>query len=203
MLRREILGWLLLLLCLQLSPAFAQQRVEQLPLPKLEPPQKPIPYALRRVIQAKLDVSGESPQLICMVERYREEEREGNFVRFREVQRTRTVTLNVDGEEKQVEQAYTVRVPFTQSGLQRVLVPAGKKPVPLAWDDVKLYCLDGSQLNLQEAESQLARLRGVFLVDSLQVKIEPADEILREILRPDTLILATDKLRDPEGVPLP
>ena len=191
------LVWLLIVSLL--STARGQQQVERLPLPKLQPPAKPIPFSLRRVIQVKLDTSEATPKLICMVDRFREEEREGNFVRFREEQRTRKITVNIDGEAKQVEQTYTVRVPFTQSGIQRVLVPAGRKPVSLPWDQAKLFRLDGSAVTLEDAEKQLNKLQAVFLIDNLRSEIEPTEDLLQQVLRPDILILATDQLRRTPG----
>lgn len=152
-------------------------------------------FSLGNLLQIKLDVSEKEPKLICMVNAYREEERDGTFTRYRQEQRTRIVTVVVDGEEQQSEQAYTVRVPYTQTGNQKVLVPAGKKPVIILWKSATVYKLDATPLTLEEARKELAKLKTVFLVESTRRGVEPAPKAVLDVVKPGTLILSTQALR--------
>lgn len=114
------------------------------------------------------------------------------------------VTVIQDGEEKQVEQTYQVQVPVTKQGEHKVLVRAGKKPLVVAWDKARVYRLDGSLVKPDEAEKALGQLTTVFLLDDIDSEVRPTSEVVQQVLRPETLIIATGEIamRRPQGQPI-
>ena len=153
------------------------------------------PYSLSNLMQVKLDISESEAKFVCLVESYREEERDGNVAKVRSEERVRIVRANVDGELKEVLQTFTVQVPYTEAGKAKVWVPAGKKPVSIDWEKAKLYRLDGSQVDLEDAKKLLSSLKTVFVVHSIKQPVPPADEAIRGVVKEDALVLATDELR--------
>ena len=163
-------------------------------------------YELSSLVQAKVDTAESGAKIICLVESYRQIEQEMNVARVREEVRTRTVTVEVDGEQKEVEQVFTVKVPFRETAKVMSRVSAGKKPVSIEWDKAKLYRLDGTQVNLEEAKQLLSSLKPVFVIHGMRQVLPPADELIRQVVQEDTLVLVTDELqrhsavRPPDGM---
>lgn len=145
---------------------------------------------LSQLVKAKLDAGKEEPQVIVMLPAYRMEKTEGeHFVtEFRTEQRTRTVQVN----GKQVEQAYTVSVPYTETVKDPLLpVPAGEKPNSFDADQFQFYDVSGKELSLDEATKRMTRLGPTFLMDRFRGGFAGFSPLQQQALDPDCLVMIT------------
>lgn len=192
------------------APVFRPQRVERaLPAARIRPanvailPAAPIRavngtprprFDQSTLVLAKLDGTKSEPKIVCMVDQFREEEREGWVTKFRSEQRERKVTVIVDGEPTVETRTYTVQIPVRERGMQTVRVAAGKKPVMTAWENVRLYHLNGDPVGVDEAREILSTTRPVFLVQGdLDKAPESANSLMQQIGTENTLILVTQE----------
>ena len=130
------------------------------------PPAEASPYSLSNLVQVKLDASESEAKFICLIESHRYLEEK------------------LMPESPRAEVRKVTRV-----------VPAGKKPLSIDWEKAKLYRLDGSLVQLDEAMELLSSLKPVFVAHSLNQAVLPANELLRQMVNEDALVLATDELR--------
>ena len=144
------------------------------------------------VVMAKLDASGDEPKLVCMVESFRTEEREGMVTKMRVEQRTRTITRVVEGKPVQEEVAYQVRVPYTEKGTTSVQIPAGKKPAVANWDECVLYRVDGTEIDLKDAKALLSSTCPVFLYRGTGLEFVPPNELFQRLISPDAIVVLSD-----------
>ncbi len=149
------------------------------------------PVELSNLTLAKMDANAEEPRLILLVEQFRMEEGEIEFTEMRMEKRTQVYNVTENGKQVRKEREVTVMVPITGKRKGQVRVSAGKKPTTVPFDELKVYRLDGTRVTAEQSAELLATLKPVFLVDGLNRKIEPANDIIRQALRPDMLIVVT------------
>lgn len=142
--------------------------------------------------QAKLSSEGEELQLVVMAEAFRTEVKEGPVTSFKQELRTRTI--EVDG--KQVEQTYTLQVPFTEYKESEVKVPAGRKPIAVPASECRFFDLQGEELAATDAAERLGSLQPIFLLDGLaaDAKLPKIPAIIRQVVREECLIVTTTRV---------
>ncbi len=165
------------------------------------------PIQLSNLVLGKLDRVGNEPRLIVLVEQFRIEKKQREVFAMRVENRVRTIKVTdpESGVEKEVEQAYTVNVPFSTKKDVPIRKAAGKKPVVIPLSKVRLYRLDASPVSEEEAAELLENMQPIFLATGFDREIKPASEIIRRALNPNCLIAVTDELqrRQPEAVAPP
>ncbi len=169
-------------------------------------------FDFNKLAMAKFYEKAGEPHLVFLVDQFRTEKREVNATKFRTEQRTRTVQVTrPDGESENVEQTYTVKVPYVERQEATVLAPAGEKPVTVSFDKLRIYRLDGTRVTPEEAAQLLKALRPVFVASLKNGVFESPTEIVRKVLDPQTLVVLTDEVQlgrpallgIPVDIPLP
>ncbi len=179
--------WLIVLIVLD-SLLITGTLIAQLPPIQLQAGAAQRYPTLQEVVRAKLDLTGEKPKLVFMLPAYRTEKKEGTFrvIRVRPEQRVRQVEVN----GKQVEQTYTVMVPFTEiiDGPE-LSVAAGDKPHFFDLDDFRFVDLEGNPLTIAETAARLNTLKPAFLMERFMQDSAALPELQRATLRPDVVII--------------
>jgi hypothetical protein len=150
---------------------------------------KPLPFELGDLVLAKISDGAKGAQLVALVEQTRAEEREVQVTVLRQEQKTRKVLVGEGDQKKEVEQTYTVSVPVTESRNIVTQVPIGKKPTSYAMEQIKIYKLDGTIVQLEEAKKLLEKMQPVFLVQQPQAEFKPLEELYLRALNPNCLIV--------------
>lgn len=150
---------------------------------------KPLPFELGDLVLAKLDVSAKGAQLVALVEQTRTEERDVPVTTVRQEVRTRKVTVGEGDQKKEVDQTYTVSIPVTENRTVTVPVSVGKKPTTYAMDQIKIYKLDGTVVQLGEAKQLLEKMQPVFLIQQPQTEFKPLEELYLRALNPNCLVV--------------
>ena len=104
---------------------------------------------------------------------------------------TRTENVVEGGEQK--EQSVPVEVPVTYESEIVFTEPAGTKPFAVDAKTMRFFRLDGTEVEVSDAATVLAKLQPVFLLDNFRGEPKPLSPIARESLKPDCLILVTDE----------
>ncbi|MEZ6134901.1 MAG: hypothetical protein R3C53_08330 [Pirellulaceae bacterium] len=156
---------------------------------------------------AKFDEKDGQPHLVFLVQQYRTEKREVQVTKFRTEQRTRRVkVVRPNGEDQEVEQTYTVNVPYAETMEANVPTPAGEKPVGVSFEKLKLFRLDATPVAPEEAAELLKTLQPVFVGVMGNGDFTAPAEIIQKALNPKTLVVLTDEvqLRRPDlrGIPV-
>lgn len=165
----------------------AQARAIMLPAVPIRPGRMP---SLTQLVKAKLNVNGEKAKLILMLPSYRMEKQKGEqrVTKMRQEQRTRVV--NVNG--KQVEQTYTVSIPFTETVVDPMVpVSAGIKPNTFDADQFEFFDQDGKSLSAEDAAKHLSGLGPAFLLERFRGNFEGFSELQREALNPNCIVIAS------------
>ncbi len=147
------------------------------------------PFSLEDLALAKIDVGPKGPQLVALLEAFRNEEREIEMtVHVAEV-RTRKAKLIDDetGEETEVDQQYTVMVPQTMKRTVNQMVSAGRKPVVFPLEKVSFFNIAGKPVEHAEATQKLEKMGPVFVLRR-QVEIKEVDELMQRALKEECLI---------------
>ncbi|TWT92041.1 hypothetical protein [Stieleria varia] len=146
--------------------------------------------SMTQLVKAKMDLDGENSMLILMLPAFRMEKQEGEHMvtKMRTEQRTRMV--NVNGN--QVEQTYTVHVPYTETIVDPMVpVSAGIKPSALDANDFEYYDLHGKSLSVTEAGERMNKLVPVFLMEMFRGGNIAISDLQREALNPDCLVITS------------
>ncbi|MEM7473562.1 MAG: hypothetical protein AAF483_01080 [Planctomycetota bacterium] len=161
-------------------------------------------YSLYNLAEAKLDTRGKRPKAIFMVDSYRFEQQTRTVNVTRTVNEEKKVLEVVDGEEVIVKMNFPVRKQEQQERTYNTRVPAGRKPKAVDLDRVEFYRLDGSLVELGDLKKILSSLHPVFIyhMEPDRVTIQPAHEMIRKVMAPDTLLAVTAELRPKPAPPV-
>ncbi len=151
---------------------------------------------LNQLVPMKIDIRGDAPQLIMMIEGYRSEEREVTVMRVRQEKRTRIVVLPSGKEEEQV---YTVSVPFTETVQQPVPVPIGAKPKALPLSQFRFFDLNSKEISAEDAAKILSSLKPAFLLEQLEGEPPPLAKYQRQVFKEDVLVVTTKEVVQAAG----
>ncbi|MEM7474024.1 MAG: hypothetical protein AAF483_03470 [Planctomycetota bacterium] len=155
-------------------------------------------FSLQTLSKAKYDAKPNGANIIFMVDRYRAEKQTRTItIRKMEQQKQTETITDEDGNTKEVVRIVAVPVAEEREQEYTVRVPAGKKPTAVPLDQVEFYHLDGTKAEKEEIEKSLDSLTPVFLLqtDPARVHIQPANELIREVVKPGTLLAVTAALR--------
>lgn len=157
--------------------------------------------SLQDLVQAKIDLSSDTPKIIMMLEAFRTEKGMTKVRRPELRKRTRQVD---DGQGNLVDQEYTVTVMVTKEIETEVKMPAGRKPKECVLSDFQFYDLAGKPVTAEQAAKHLTTLRPMFLLDATRADSPKVPELFQQTLRADVLIAVTDQqIRErPNTVPM-
>lgn len=180
----------------------ARQRAPQLAFPfaELAPARSSRLPQLDDLTQVKLVTLEGERQLVMMLESFRTEEQTGMVTKFRQELRTRTVR---DEQGRNVEQTYTVTVPYREAGEVELKIPAGRKPVSKPASLFRFFDLNRQELSVEQASNKLSSLRAAFLLDRFAGELPELPELYREAINQDCLVIVCEeRLRDDGNQPI-
>ncbi len=175
---------------LQAAPALPAVRL----LPAMRRgPDTGLPFELANLVLAKFDESPKGPQLVALVEQTRTEQRNVPVTKIKQEERTRKVkVVDANGKESEVEQRYIVSIPVIENIDQPVQVPAGKKPTAFPLDELRIFRLDGTKIDVAEARKHLEKMSPIFLLRGFTGDIKPVEGVYLQALNPNCLIVVTN-----------
>ncbi len=171
-----------------------------LPAARLEPSRTSRMPQLSDLTQVKLVTLEGEWQLVMMLESFRTEKQTGIVTKFREETRTRTVR---NDQGRDVEQSYTVTVPFHEEGEVQLKIPAGRKPVSKPASHFRFFDLSGKELTVEQVENKLPQLRAAFLLDRFAGELPELPGLYREVLSHDCLLITCEeRIREDNNQPM-
>jgi hypothetical protein len=145
---------------------------------------------LSSVVLAKYADGPKGPQLVAQVDNYQTQQRDVTVTRMIAEKRTRKVKVGTPGEEKVVEQEYTVQIPVTETVKQAVRVPAeGKRLQAFPLDEVSIYRLDATPVSDEDTKQLLEKMTPIFLLNNFQGEVKPIEGPMLQALNPNCLIV--------------
>ena len=129
----------------------------------------------------------------ALIEQTRTAQRNVPVTKIKQEERTRTVkVVDANGKESEVEQTYIVSIPVIENIDQPVQVPAGKKPTAFPLDELRIYRLDGTKIDVAEARKHLEKMSPIFLLRGFTGDIKPVEGVYLQALNPNCLIVVTN-----------